>query len=262
MKIYDCFIFYNEIDLLEIRLNELNEFVDYFVLVESKLTHRKNNKELLFNNNKQRFKPFLDKIIHIILDENEFVSGNPMDNEIVQRNAISKGLVNANNDDFIIISDIDEIPRGEALKNYLENNPHVPAVFSQYFFYYYLNTFLVSRNGNINNGSTIFQKHQIVNNIQACRDGHLRDNVYSKIDNGGWHFSFLGDKANVINKIKNYSHSTDFGHLTEEQISIFYDKMTDPLGRGEYTITKTDDFSILPKYIQQNLEKFNKLIKH
>ena len=67
--IYDCFMFFNELDVLEIRLNELYHAVDKFILVEATKTHAGKDKTLFFNENKQKFSKFLDKIQHIIIDE-------------------------------------------------------------------------------------------------------------------------------------------------------------------------------------------------
>lgn len=77
MKVIDCFIFYNELDMLKFRLNELNDIVDYFVIVECTKTFANADKELYFENNKEQFSKYLDKIIHIIVKENIPVSSDP-----------------------------------------------------------------------------------------------------------------------------------------------------------------------------------------
>src|SRR5689334_5945992 len=112
--IYDCFIFFNELELLDIRLNILNEVVDKFVLVEATQTHQYKPKPLYYSDNKERFKAFHDKIIHLIVDE---LPPNPTngprnswDMERFQRNCIARGLNDCKPDDVIIISDLDEIP--------------------------------------------------------------------------------------------------------------------------------------------------------
>ena len=108
--IYDCFTFFNELDLLEIRLNVLNDVVDRFVLVEATKTHSGKDKPLYFNDNKERYKAFQHKVIHVIVDDYPpFVTAWTYENH--QRNAILRGLTQANPDDAIMISDLDEIPR-------------------------------------------------------------------------------------------------------------------------------------------------------
>ena len=141
MKIYDCFTFFNELDLLEIRLSELNSYVDYFVLVESNQTHAGVPKKLFYEINKERFKKWNHKIIHVVMDMPKF---NILDKLIIrkqltnpskfigdlslsyglgrmkmdwaQRRAIKEGLKNAKDEDLIIISDVDEIPNILSLK--------------------------------------------------------------------------------------------------------------------------------------------------
>jgi beta-1,4-mannosyl-glycoprotein beta-1,4-N-acetylglucosaminyltransferase len=111
MKIYDCFTFYNELDLLEIRLEELNSVVDYFVIVEATKTQTGISKKLYFNENKKRYLKFHSKIIHIIVSDMPNINKNTswvLEN--FQRNQIIRGLNNCNKDDIIFISDLDEIP--------------------------------------------------------------------------------------------------------------------------------------------------------
>ncbi len=111
MKIYDCFTFYNELDLLEIRLNELNEAVDYFVIVEATKTQTGITKPLYFNDNKERYISFHKKIIHIIVNDMPNIKlNNSWVLENYQRNQIMRGLTNCKNNDIIFISDLDEIP--------------------------------------------------------------------------------------------------------------------------------------------------------
>ena len=125
MKIYDCFMYFDEELVLDVRLNTLNKFVDYFVIVESKFTHKGDPRDLKFNHKK--FEKFKDKIIYLVYEEQSerIEKINEKDNEDEksrkyilnaayrengQRNYIQKGLVNAKHDDFILISDVDEIP--------------------------------------------------------------------------------------------------------------------------------------------------------
>ena len=111
--IYDCFSYLDEDLLLDLRLNILNDFVDFFVIVEGNKTWQNNSKKLIFDINK--FKKFKDKIIYIAVED--LPDGdNPYLRENHQRNCILRGLSKASKDDLIIISDLDEIPNPEALK--------------------------------------------------------------------------------------------------------------------------------------------------
>ena len=130
MKIYDCFMYFDEEIVLELRLNILDKYVDYFVIVESIFTHRGEKRSLKFNHKK--FEKFKDKIIYLIYDKTPNEIENILDNdsqneksrkyilnaiyrENSQRNFISKGLANAQSDDVILVSDVDEIPNLENL---------------------------------------------------------------------------------------------------------------------------------------------------
>ena len=134
--LYDCFTFLNELDLLEIRLNILNKVVDKFVIVEATRTHSNQLKPLVFADNKERFRRFLDKIIYVVVDKYPLIeSAWTIENH--QRNCIAKALAACHDDDVILISDLDEIPHPEKIKECL----HAPGIklFEQFMFYYFLN---------------------------------------------------------------------------------------------------------------------------
>jgi beta-1,4-mannosyl-glycoprotein beta-1,4-N-acetylglucosaminyltransferase len=125
-EIYDCFTFFNELELLHLRLEELSEVVDHFVLVESPISYTGKSKPLYFQENVNQFDQFKDKIIHIILDQFPDLTNNEEKNhwyrESSSRNAILSGLKGCQDDDIILISDLDEIPRASAIieiKEYL-----------------------------------------------------------------------------------------------------------------------------------------------
>jgi beta-1,4-mannosyl-glycoprotein beta-1,4-N-acetylglucosaminyltransferase len=135
--IYDCFPFFNELDLLEIRLNTLCDVVDKFVIVESAKTHRGNDKPLYFQTNKERFANFLDKIIYVQCVFPPEVKSS-WGRENYQRNKIADGLYDAKDDDYIILSDLDEIPSVQAIE-YAKKTPRTVSVFDQRLFFYFLN---------------------------------------------------------------------------------------------------------------------------
>ena len=113
MKVYDCFSYWDEDFLLDIRLNILNEYVDYFVIVEGNKTWQNNFKKLKFNIN--NFAKFEKKIIYVPVEDMPD-GDNPYLRENFQRNCISRGIKNAEEDDLIIISDLDEIPNPMVFK--------------------------------------------------------------------------------------------------------------------------------------------------
>ena len=114
-KIYDCFTFYNELDLLELRLTELYDFVDHFVLVEADTTYTSVPKPFYYEENKQRYARWADKIIHIKVTDMPH-SPDAWVNDIFQRNQIARGIADAAPEDLIMICDLDEIVRQEAVE--------------------------------------------------------------------------------------------------------------------------------------------------
>jgi len=257
MKIYDCFTFYNELDLLEIRLNELNGVVDKFVLVEAEKTHQNKDKELYFENNKTKFAPFLHKIIHVIVPKEFFVDNDAWYNERLQRKCILEGLKEANDEDYLIVSDLDEIPSSESVKQAI-NFKQTPLSFEHILHYYYLNTPLLVSDSEKNLGSVLLKKSFFERNTEIVRD--RKKHSFNIVKNGGWHFSFLGNENVVYNKIKNYAH-TEFSDLDSETIKNRLNNMEDPLGRSNCRLICNTDLEYLPAYVKNNLQKFEKYIK-
>ena len=129
--IYDTFMFFNELDLLEIRLNYLSPVVDRFVLVESTMTHTGKQKPLLYAENNGRFTKFLDKVTHIVVDMLPHIANlgyqEAFENENYQRNQITRGLGDAKTDDVILLSDVDEIPTHSGINWYRDHGKGVYA---------------------------------------------------------------------------------------------------------------------------------------
>jgi hypothetical protein len=134
MAIYDCFPFFNELDLLEIRLMELDPVVDRFVLAEAPVTHAGREKPLFFAENAKRFAKWRRKIVHVVVDDMP-TGSDPWERENHQRNAIVRGLAKAVPNDGVIISDADEIPSADAVRRW----PGDARVCEQLFAYYWIN---------------------------------------------------------------------------------------------------------------------------
>lgn len=260
MKIFDCFTFFNELDLLDLRLNYLNNDVDYFVLVESNKTHSGQDKPYYYEENKARFDKFNKKIIHI---KKEFVliSDNPsfwvLENE--QRNGIIDGLLNSNDDDIILISDIDEIPNKDIFQRYKTKYYPEPISLIQKNHYYYFNCKSVKPDDWY--GSVVVSKKRL-NTPQEIRDNRM---VYNRMKNGGWHFSYLGGVKNIVHKIVSFAH----GEFNKPQF-VNIDKLEKAIEQGEdifdrnlkYIFFNIEDFkSEYPDYLVDNLLKYNQNIK-
>ena len=268
MSLYDCFQFFNEEHILDLRFNILNEFVDYFVIVESTSDHQGNTKELNFNIDK--FKKFKEKIIYIVVDDTEEEIKKPhMWGESLveqhQRNSIMKGIKNCKDDELIIISDVDEIADLNTLSLFNKKNRY--AVFAQKKFDYKLNLLNITE-GDWLGSKICLKKHlrspQWLRNLKFKKYPFWRfDKIKDLqiIKDGGWHFSYLHDTKNLIKKIKSFSHGEyNVPELTREgkiNEKIKTQKNIFDLG---YTYKKVEIDNNYPKYIVENKEKFKEWI--
>jgi beta-1,4-mannosyl-glycoprotein beta-1,4-N-acetylglucosaminyltransferase len=259
-KVYDCFIFYNELDLLEIRLNELNDVVDYFVLVEGEKTFQNTDKILYYNENKdnENLIKFKDKIIHIIVSANQF-NDYTWHNEEQQWISIQNGLINSDENDMIIVGALDEIPKASTIKKLKEESFNSVGCLLQKFYYFFLDTkYEILHQGDFWYGNLITPRKFVGSNLYHFFLENRNGNV--AINDGGWHFSFMGDYKTAVNKVNSYSH-TEFKHLTEDNMKDFIDKLQDPLGRNGATwFCGHEKLEELPMYVQQNIEKYKKYI--
>ena len=291
MIIFDCFMYFDEEQILEIRLNALDEKVDFFVIVESIYNHKGDKRDLLFNKNK--FLKFSKKIIYLVYEEipnnveliNENDDKKEKDRKYImnavyrenaQRNLISEGIKNANKDDLIMISDVDEIPKLESLN--LKSIKDEIFIFKQHMFHYKYN--LVLPNFKWTGTKAIKKKNLIspqwLRNIKDKKYSFYRiDTIFSKkkytnikiINDGGWHFTNIKTPKMIRHKFKSYLHHFEFDqtNLVESDIENFIkkkqaiynlkvDKRGNKVGNGE--TLKNFDIKKLPIYIQHNLEKY------
>ena len=287
--IFDCFIFFNEFELLEIRLNELNDVVDKFVLVEATKTHQGKDKPLYFEENKKQFSDFLNKMIHIAVSDYP-KQANPLQLEYHQRNRILVGLKSCLPEDQIIISDIDEIPRSAKIIE--AKGLKGIKIFEQQMFYYFLNCLNVSNIGGNRKFKwfgPIMADFKYLKTPQRWRDicvnlmglyhpnplyqiyGFLYYNlikIFNRnpihvIKDGGWHFSYLGGVEKIIEKIESFHH-TEYNveeYKNPDKIEKAINEGGDIFGRKlQYQFVKLD--STFPKYILENEKKFNHLIRY
>lgn len=201
--VYDCFMFANELDLLKIRLAELDEVVDYFVLSESRETHRGFEKPLFFEENKHLFAPYLHKIIHIVVERNpDFV---PWQRESHQRNCLIRGLTHSQLNDIILVSDLDEIPRKETLIQAIElihKNRSAIYVLEQDMYFGYLNCPWAPWPGTVMSTFRSFKPY----GATLFRD--LRDKL-PRIRKGGWHFTWMGGDHKQAEKLQKMTPHTE-----------------------------------------------------
>ena len=287
MKIYDCFMYFDEEVVVNVRLHTLNEFVDYFVIVESRFTHKGDPRELKFDHKK--FQKFRDKIIYIIDEEvypqtHEIKTEDSENDRSIklifnaayrengQRNLITKGLKEANDEDLILISDVDEIPKLSGL-NFKSIKEKI-ILFKQDMFYYKFNLQLPDL---IWTGTKACKKKNLISpqwlrNIKDRKYSFFRiDTFFSKtkftsikiISDGGWHFSNIKTPKEIEFKLRSYLHHREFDEnplsvdqidkIIKNKLAIYdlkVDKTVNKIGNGN----KLEKFDInkLPNYIQIN----------
>jgi beta-1,4-mannosyl-glycoprotein beta-1,4-N-acetylglucosaminyltransferase len=238
MKIIDSFLFFNELDILSIRLNEMYDQVDFFILLESTKTFQLKDKPLIYLENKHLFKDFEKKIIHYIYDP-EILHTEYFLMENNQRKALRTPIDSIiEKDDYILMSDVDEIIKSNVLKQIRNNPPVTPKVFVQSLSYNFINTIVEEPLDHKNwKGSVIIPYIEYVNNnnLQAWRD--IKDTL-PIIENAGWHFSFMGGKEMIKTKIESYSH-TEYNNSLYTDLFKIEDRMKslkDPLNRNNFKL--------------------------
>jgi len=267
MKVYDCFIFFNENMLTEIRFNILNKYVDYFVICESYYDHRGNVKGYLFDIKK--FENFKDKIIYLKIEKFPDNIG-IWERQDYQRNYLLRGLKNINKNDVVIYSDADEIINPKLIAKFADIKNNV-VICNQYCFYYKLNL-LSDLYKNTWQGSRIV-KFEFLKSFSWLRSIDKKNLKYSffRLDkfkriqifeDGGWHFSYLMSEKEIQKKIKAWTHS-ELDTAENNNLETIKDRVRsnkDLFGRN-ITLTKiefTKDH--FPEHIIENKEQFKNWI--
>ena len=285
-KVYDVFTFFNELDLLELRLEMLDSFVDKFVIIECVETFSGNKKPLHYEENKDRFKKYHHKIVHHItydppksfedlrerlLDPNiddlskqiciQALTTNNVPpgelhwlKEFYQKEYIRLAIKNAGaqDNDLCFVGDLDEIWNPELSYSTIED----------YNIYKLKQLVYVGYMNNRSNepwAGTLLSKYK---NIKGACLNHLRTpskTNYTYIDNAGWHFSFMGGEDRIKLKIESYGHQEFNNDQVKSQVIKNLDSGRDILGRSEFHYQV--DESELPRYIKENKQKYNHLFK-
>jgi hypothetical protein len=259
-RIFDCFIFFNELDLLELRLNELHEQVDFFVLAESPLTFQGHKKPLFYAENRQRFSAFSRQIIHLVVEDMP-ATQNPWDREHFQRNALRRGLREASADDIIIIADADEIVSPDTI-----DILRVTTGFTQInmpMYQYYMN--LREQHGWNKVFAYTFGLQDQIPDFNWVRTAQAEAferfaGRNRKLFNAGWHFSYLGGPEQIRRKLRAFSRTGDwFAHMlqpgnAEAQIAAGYE-----VGNAWNFARYCEIDSTYPFHVQKNPKKYEDL---
>ena len=266
MAIYDCFQYFNEDHIVDIRLNILDKYVDYFVISESNMTHQGHKKKLNFDIN--NFPKFKDKIKYIVADFNEKkkFTNHKWGESIIeqhQRNNIANGIKDASDNDLIILSDTDEIPDLKKLNQIGKNVKFI--AFSQMMFMYKLNLQNLSESNWIGSRMCLkkyFPIPQKLRNMKFKKYPFWRiDKPKTQIIKGGWHFSFLQSPKDILKKVKSFSHgefNTD-EIADEKNIKFRISNNEDIFDRG-IRLKKIEINSDYPEYIVNNINKLSEWI--
>lgn len=282
MRVFDSFIFFNELDLLDLRFNILNDVVDYFVITESPWTVSGNSKPLYYLENKERFSKFEHKIIHNITEEipNDYsdymdkkkyhtpMGGNDLNGTpyreypirfqraIFNRDSSIYGAVNfgIKDDDIILTSDADEIINPLVLEDLSWLDPNNHYVCLQKAFYYKLN-YLYQDDWM----GTRISTFKTLSNYSVDLLRNMHKDAY-RIEQAGWHWSFFGDADNFRLKLASYEHTENNVETNTANAERKIDEGIDPFGRSIQIKTIPIDESY-PEYVINNQEKYSEFIK-
>jgi len=249
--ITDAFMFFNELDLLEIRLHELSSVVDRFVLVEARETFSFRPKPLHYYDNRARFKQFWDRIDHRVIDRFP-LRDDPWQAEHAQREWALQAFGDGDPDDLFICSDVDEIPRAAAITADIAREG--PVVLEQPQYYLYLNC--------LNLDDPPLTKALVVRRRDLTRSiSEFRTLQLPVVPNGGWHFSYLGGLQSIRTKMAAYSHQElNIGHYTSQKN---YERAL-RAGRlhynAKYRIREVPVDDRFPEHVRKHIERFDHLI--
>ena len=271
MKIFDCFMYFDEDLLLDLRLNILDSFVDKFIIVESNLTHTGNLKKLKFNINK--FEKFKHKINYyplenLKIDKNLKLKKNWSQHHLVDqsiRNSISRYISDASDEDWIIISDIDELPNPNIIQNFDKRKKY--SFFEQQLFYYKFNLKCVSEPpwyGSRLCVKKYLKSPQWLRNIKINKKDNLLKKIFNDqqiLKNGGWHFSSVKKPSEIITKLKSFAHNELVKEymLNENYIRDKIKNCEDIFDRGTI-LKKVELNNDFPEYLLKNKDKYSEFI--
>jgi beta-1,4-mannosyl-glycoprotein beta-1,4-N-acetylglucosaminyltransferase len=270
MKVIDCFMYFDEDRLLEIRLNTLYDYVEKFVIVEANLDHAGNVRKPQFNI--EKFSKFKNKIQYILIKNlpthNNFYKKNwgpSWRRENLQRDALSIGFNNCDPNDLIMISDLDEIPNPEKISKFSKNNKF--GCFVQKNFLYKFN--LLNENEPKWYGTRICRKKDL-KSPQWLREIKTKKRPFYKfykakfdifIEDGGWHFSSVKSVKDIYKKLNSYAEQ-QFNNGKFKDLEVIKNKINEKkdLFDRDYNYKVLNIDTSFPKYIQDNEEKLKDFI--
>lgn len=285
--VYDCFPFFNELDILKMHLSIMDPLVDRFIIEEARYTFSGQPKELCFEANKEMFSKWLPKIDYIVVDE----CGDGMETHVrdkFQKNHLIQGLNNISDTDVIIFGDVDEIPNPDIIKKLIDNyDPSKVYHLAQRMFYCYLNMEEVSgsllaitgkfpdelrigESGQIEHamwlGTKVFSKQSIPKDgIIDIREVSPQDSRSVRVANGGWHFGYMGSKhetdvaKRIGTKVVAAAHQE---YNSEDYLKEAKDRLLlgEDIFRRNAEFVRVDIDESYPEYLRDNMSEYDYLI--
>ncbi len=278
--VYDCVMFLNEVDLLEIRMSVLSDVVDRFVIVEANTTQMGEVRTPVFEKYKDRFKKFEDRTIYYICDNKDMEFKNQWERERFQKDSVINAIKDASDDDLFLYSDLDEIPDPVSIRQVLDGfDPEAIYHFAQRMFNFYINYENVGKKLLAASGDLDGIDDPMWIGTRMCTVGKARevtvDGLRSKdrfkekairVDNGGWHFSYMGGDKDPVNKrvkdkLGSFSHDEYNNPRLYSRIHIWRKILTgsDFLGRdAKFSKVRIDD--TYPEWLREHYREYPHLV--
>ena len=275
--IYDCIPFFNELDILKLRMQILAPYVDRFVLEEASVTFSGEKKEMLFSKNREMFREFEDKIIYIAVENSPMSGVTTHERDKFQKNQLIRGMAGCKPDDIVIFSDVDEIPNPETLEEILKDfDPSKIYHLAQRMFYCFLNMEEVSGNLLSITGEFPQVTRRQWLGTKICSFGNLpregivylrevspEDPRSVRVADGGWHFGYMGGERDVAKRI---GVKVQAAAHQEYNKSRYLNEAVDRLLCGEDIFGRNARFvqvpidETYPKYLREHQEEYAFLI--
>jgi beta-1,4-mannosyl-glycoprotein beta-1,4-N-acetylglucosaminyltransferase len=276
MKIYDCFTYFNEDQLLKLRLETLWDKVDFFVICEATRTHSGNDKPINFKS--ENFKKYKEKIRYLLVDTFPFESNNPWVLENYQRNYLANGLFDAEKNDLILISDLDEIPNPNSINKF---NPKkfTRGSFHQFTFIYFLNNCMMKNSlpliwssAMITTYGNLVDVFKCPNEVRTYRGKGIFRGIKKlimryktqAIEDGGWHFTWTGGVEKILLKMESTAHQ-EFNlpeyrdpELIKQKIRVGGDILGEHMAGSSCQLLELDEK--FPEHLVKNVDEFSNLI--
>jgi len=249
--VVDAFPFFNELEMLEIRLNVLDAVVDRFVLCESTVTFSGRRKPLWYADHRSRFTRWADRIVHVIVDDTPDTGADRWARERHQRDRIARGLEGLRADDVVMLSDVDEIPEPSLVA------ARRRGVFCQRYAMYYLNT-LQPRERWV--GTVALYAFQLA--AHGAENVRARRGTFEIVEDGGWHFAYAMPPDRIRDKLGAFSHAEHDTAPNAAAVESRRDALVDLFGAhpGQLVVEdiEGDDF---PSYLREHWRRHASLVR-